>query len=173
MANANNDNNSIDEIDTPKETAAQRAMKAIAATQATASTAAPLAQVSQASPSSQASGEKKLSPKHKASRGVDPNLVTTWVPFDQTKEMHATIQNAAKTRGVNVPDMLAKLLVAGVEAVRGELESDAAKYEPKVKGVSLDDKLNKMSEDELEQFANKQQKIMDDLLAKIAAAKAK
>lgn len=151
--------------------AGDKARDAIEAAKAKAATASPAA-VADEKAGSPTPGEKKLSPKNKLSRGVDPSLITTWVPLDQSKAQNTIMQNAAKHRNVNVGDLLAKILAEAIKNHLPALQADANLYEPKAKGTSLDDKLEKMDENELEEFANRQLAIMEAMKIKIAAAKA-
>lgn len=90
---------------------------------------------------SAAPAEKKLSPKHKASRNVDPSMVSTWVPLDCTKDDNERLQKVAKHRNLKISALLGNLLREALAAKAEEFDADVAKWDsenvPKV--VSVED----------------------------------
>lgn len=118
-----------------------------------------------------ATAAKKLSPKHKQSRGIDPSLITTWVPFDQSKELHERIFRAAKFRGVTVVELLSDMLELSVRGDEKTLIEDAGKYTPAAKGTSVvRKKLEEMSQDELIGYQAKQEKQAEAAVTRAQAA---
>jgi hypothetical protein len=106
---------------------------------------------------------KKLSPKAKESRGVDPSLVTTWVPVDNTPEFNKIMHRAAKANKTTVVDLYTKLIIEAMTPEKiAYFEAEAAKApEPKtsssVEGMSLE----------------KLEKAQTSAMAKLEAVKAK
>ena len=115
--------------------------------------------------------DKKFSPKHKSSRGVPEDMITTWVPFDQEKDLHETIAKAAKTRGISAVVMLAGILTHAIKANNKNLADDAAKYVAPSTGTSTAaKKLAEMTEEELHSYQQKQQKLADSALSRATRA---
>lgn len=127
---------------------------------------------------------RKLSPKHKLSRGIDPSLITTWVPVDSTPEDNARLRKVARARGVKVADVLLDILNEQLadEDVIALLEEDAAKapeVKPAKKDVPLPDDpeeaekvLRAQAEKAMGRLA-KAEKAMENARKAIEAAKAK
>jgi len=145
-------------------------------------TVAPVAEV-QAEGTPATPVEKKLSPKNKKVRGIDPSLITTYVELNQSKDRNQLVQNAAKAKGLKVSEYLNPILANAVSAAWPQIEADAATYTPTVKGPTLaGKKLEDLSPDELQKVVDRNTKAMAnaqkatslaaDLLAKARANKA-
>ena len=116
----------------------------------------------------QEAAEKKLSPKNKISRGIDPNMKTTYVDLNQTKEQNETIAKAAKFRKCKVTDVLRPILEKALAEHWSHIEADAAKYVPTAPVAKIGKKLDEMSTEDIEKYVAKQ-----DNIAKNAAERAK
>jgi len=99
--------------------------------------------------------DKGSSPSSKASRGIDPSLVTTWVDYNIEPAKHDVIIAAAKARNLKVGAMLGNLLKAAIEApdVWVKIEEDAASYTPSP--VKAGKNPEDMNEEELERYIAK------------------
>lgn len=114
---------------------------------------------------------EKHSPKHKASRGVPEDWVTTWVPFDMSKEDNERLRKVAAVRKQKIGELLQSVLKWGLEGHKEAFDADAAAYvEPERKpraGASIK-KIDEMSPEEAMKFAQSAEE-----RAKAAVEKAK
>lgn len=108
---------------------------------------------------------KKLSPKHKQSRGVDPNFVTTWVPYDTTKEENERLNKVAKQRKVKIADLLQGCLKAALDSYKAQFDADAAAWDADPDHAKKAGKPSKpiaeMTAEELAAFQAKQTSAVD------------
>lgn len=155
--------------------AAEKAVATRTAAEATAQAdAVRAAQAAPASTSKDAtkSTEKKLSPKHKDSRGVPAGYKTTWVPLDLPAEENERLQHVAAVRGTKVTSILANILLKELAKQKAELDADAAKYVggPKA-GEKEMERLSKMDETALEAEVAKQMAKIKALRCMVASKK--
>lgn len=117
---------------------------------------------------------KLFSPKHKASRGVDPSLKTTWVPLDQTPEENLRLQHVAQVRNTTIGALCANILKEQIALHKEAFDADVAKYDEEhaAKPGSFENKLATMTIEQIEAFLAKQEAAMAALNAQLAAKKA-
>lgn len=117
--------------------------------------------------------EKKLSPKHKDSRGVPAGFKTTWVPLDLPAEENERLLQVAAVRDTKIGSLLAQILKEQLTARKAEFDADVAKYVPSPKaGEKTQARLEKMDVDELEAEVAKQMAAMEKLRQLMEARKA-
>lgn len=125
----------------------------------------------------QTTTEKKLSPKHKESRGVPAGFKTTWVPLDLPEAESDRIHQVASVRNQKVPDLLQEVLKYGLEQYKAQFHEDVKKYVPSTSGGKTAKKLADMSPEEAEKYAmtsvERQTKALQNAQAMLEAAKQK
>jgi len=110
-------------------------------------------------------GTPKLSPKAKASRGVDPNMISTWVAYDASPEENEKLQKVAKQRGLKVAALLLNILKEALPAYKEQFDADYEAYEKSQVGkpAAGTKKYEAMTEEQLEAEIAKQQKAIEKL----------
>lgn len=117
------------------------------------------------------------SPKSKLSRGIDPSMKTSWVDANFSPAEHERMLKVAKHRGKKLSDLLAELIHEQLGKMRDEFDLDVAAYNkaqaetPTTAEAKLTARLDNMSAEELEAYAQAELAKYEKMMAEIARRK--